>query len=79
MKALLLSICLLWFTLPVFAYRSYHPHGGTVHVRSTVTRRGTYRPAHFRAAPNHTQRDNWSAKGNVNPYTGKAGTKRAKR
>ena len=45
-----------------------------VHVRSTVTKTGEYKPAHERTAPNSTQRDNYSAKGNVNPYTGKAGT-----
>jgi hypothetical protein len=31
--------------------------------------------SHRATNPNHTKRDNWSTKGNVNPYTGKAGTK----
>lgn len=31
--------------------------------------------AHTRTAPNQTQKDNYSAKGNVNPTTGKPGTK----
>jgi hypothetical protein len=48
---------------------------GPVHVRAHVTKSGTYVPGHIRTAPNGTQRDNWSTKGNVNPYTGKAGTR----
>ena len=30
---------------------------------------------HVRSSPNGTASDNWSTKGNVNPYTGKVGTK----
>jgi hypothetical protein len=29
----------------------------------------------MRSAPNGTKADNWSSKGNVNPYTGKEGTR----
>jgi hypothetical protein len=76
MKAVILSFflaCLLCLpTLPACA-------SGSVHVRGSVTRRGVYRQPHRRTAPNHTQHDNWSTKGNRNPYTGKAGSKRAKR
>ena len=32
--------------------------------------------AHARTAPNKSKKDNWSTIGNVNPYTGKKGTKR---
>jgi hypothetical protein len=32
-----------------------------------------------RTASNSTQKDNFSTKGNVNPYTGKKGTKTAKK
>jgi len=35
---------------------------------------GTYVPGHYRTAPNSTLTDNYSTKGNVNPYTGQAGT-----
>ncbi len=34
---------------------------------------GTYVPGHFRTNPNSTNRDNYSTKGNTNPYTGKPG------
>ena len=70
MKNFLIVFCLLLSTC-AFAR--------TVHVRSTVTHRGQYRKAHVRTSPNHTQRDNYSAKGNVNPYTGKRGSKRVKK
>jgi hypothetical protein len=38
---------------------------------STVT--GTYVPGHYRTAPNSTNRDNFSTKPNINPYTGEPG------
>lgn len=65
---------LLVLLVPAVALAS-HP----VHVRSTVTHKGHYRQQHYRTAPNHTQRDNYSAKGNANPYTGKRGTRKVKR
>ncbi|MCT4599983.1 MAG: hypothetical protein N4A32_03705 [Marinifilaceae bacterium] len=34
---------------------------------------GTYVRGHWRTAPNHTNIDNYSTRGNVNPYTGKPG------
>jgi hypothetical protein len=34
---------------------------------------GTFVPGHFRSTPNNTKADNYSTKGNVNPYTGEAG------
>lgn len=34
---------------------------------------GTYVQPYFRTAPNSTNRDNFSTKGNTNPYTGKPG------
>jgi len=44
-------------------------------VRGSVHRNGTYVPPHRATNPNATKRDNYSSKGNVNPYTGKEGTK----
>lgn len=46
-------------------------------VKSGITKTGTYRPPHLRTSPNKTKVDNWSTKGNYNPYTGKQGTKKA--
>jgi hypothetical protein len=47
----------------------------TVKVKSYVKDDGTYVPEHQRTAPNNTNVDNWSTKPNVNPTTGKEGTK----
>ena len=44
-----------------------------VPVRPQVRRNGTYVQPHYRTSPNRTRTDNWSSKGNVNPYTGKPG------
>ena len=46
-----------------------------VSVKGYHRKNGTYVAPHVRSSPNGTSSDNWSAKGNVNPYTGKAGTK----
>ena len=35
---------------------------------------GTYVQPHYATRPNNTLMDNYSTRGNVNPYTGKAGT-----
>jgi hypothetical protein len=46
------------------------------HVRGYSKRSGTYVMPHYRTSPNHTKYDNWSTKGNTNPYTGKKGYKK---
>jgi len=35
---------------------------------------GTYVQGHYRSSQNNTKSDNYSTKGNYNPYTGKNGT-----
>ena len=49
--------------------------GSTVSVRGYTTKSGKHVSSHKRTAPNKSKSDNWSTTGNVNPYTGKAGTK----
>ena len=46
-----------------------------VHVRGYTKKNGAYVQPHMRTAPNGTKKDNYSTKGNINPYTGKKGTK----
>lgn len=46
-----------------------------VHVKGYTRKDGTYVQPHERTAPNKTKNDNYSTRGNVNPYTGKVGTK----
>jgi hypothetical protein len=54
---------------------SYHSGATGEHYVSSYTRsNGTYVAGHHQTNPNDTKYDNWSSKGNVNPYTGKEGT-----
>jgi hypothetical protein len=45
-------------------------------VAGHTTKRGTYVQPHRQTNPDRTRANNWSTKGNVNPYTGKPGTKK---
>ena len=49
--------------------------GGSHSKSGYVKRDGTYVAPSRATNPNSRKMDNWSTKGNVNPYTGKAGTK----
>lgn len=66
MKKLLLLILITLFVMPVWA--------GSVRVRGYYRKDGTYVKPHYRSSANSTVWDNWSTKGNTNPYTGKSGT-----
>lgn len=44
------------------------------YVRGYTRSNGTYVQPHYQTAPNSTKLDNYSTRGNYNPYTGKAGT-----
>ena len=48
-----------------------------VRVRGFTRKDGTYVQPHYRSSPDSSFYNNWSTKGNVNPYTGKSGTKGA--
>ncbi len=67
MKCWFLLFLTLAFTVDV-AYSQRH-----VKVRGYYRKDGTYVRPHYRTAPNSTNRDNFSTRGNTNPYTGKRG------
>lgn len=46
-----------------------------VSVKGYYKSNGTYVEPHYRSSPNDTKSDNWTTKGNVNPYTDEEGTK----
>lgn len=46
-----------------------------VHVRGHYRQDGTYVRPHYRSAPDGNFSNNWSTKGNTNPYTGELGTR----
>lgn len=65
-KKIMSILLLLFFSITAFAY---------THVQGYTKKNGTYVMPHYRTNPNHTKFDNWSTKGNINPYTGKKGYK----
>lgn len=46
-----------------------------VSVRGYYRSNGTYVRPHYRSNPDGIRSNNWSTRGNINPYTGKRGTK----
>ena len=50
------------------------PADADVYVRGHYRSNGTYVQPHYRSDPDGNPYNNWSTKGNVNPYTGKRGT-----
>ena len=60
---------------PKSPYAGNQGHPNTTPVQGYTKKDGTVVAPYQRTAPNGTQRDNWSSKPNVNPYTGKDGTK----
>jgi hypothetical protein len=60
--------------------RSHSKASGYVNPRSTLvrsytTRSGRVVQSHYRTIPNRTRNDNYSTRGNVDPWTGIRGTK----
>ncbi|RQO68221.1 hypothetical protein DBR44_16235 [Aquitalea sp. FJL05] len=53
------------------AYGSTGSHSVSGYTRQD----GTYVAPHMQTNPNSTKNDNWSTRGNVNPYTGVYGSK----
>ncbi|MDP4559500.1 hypothetical protein [Kosakonia cowanii] len=73
LKTKTLSYLILIFSA-LFSLCAY-PKGGGVHVNGYFRSNGTYVQPHYRSAPDHNFYNNWSTRGNINPYTGKMGTK----
>lgn len=69
MKLTIIFIAAYALSMGAFAKSGSHS------VRGHFTQKGTYVAPTRATNPNHTKRDNYSQKGNVNPHTGKQGTK----
>ena len=65
----------IFFGLCALALSSAVIAGGSHRVSGYVKKDGTYVAPAVATNPNTTKLDNYSTKGNVNPYTGKEGTK----
>ncbi|WP_295977630.1 hypothetical protein [uncultured Variovorax sp.] len=90
MKSTIVLMIAIAVSLPAFArgggghssgghssYSSSHgsSSGGSHSISGYTKSNGTYVAPSHATNPNGTKADNWSTKGNVNPYTGKPGTK----
>lgn len=71
---LIMMLLMLAFALPTEARRS-SGGSGTVRVIGYTKRDGTYVATHRRTGADSTHSNNWSTRGNINPYTGKKGCK----
>ena len=76
MKKLILAAALALATTAAQAqYLGTGSNPNSHPVQGYTTNSGTYVPPHQQTNPNGTQRDNYSATGNVNPNTGAVGTR----
>lgn len=71
------------YTKPTSSYSSYkssytpsYKSSSDVWVNGYYRSNGTYVNGHYRSKPDGDVWNNWSTYGNVNPYTGKVGTKK---
>lgn len=63
-------------TLVFFAFLSISGSAlSETYVKGYTKSDGTYVQPHYRSSPNSSYNDNWSVRGNQNPYTGSYGTK----
>ncbi|MFI8606452.1 hypothetical protein ACIGCP_18435 [Cellulophaga baltica] len=70
-----ISKYIIFFVLAFFVCLSTFAQVNSKHVKvkGYTKSDGTYVAPYYRTAPNSTNRDNFSTKGNTNPYTGQAG------
>lgn len=70
-KKLISILLILFLIFTVFAANSVE---AVTRVNGYYRKNGTYVAPYFRSDRNSTKFDNYSTKGNINPYTGKKGT-----
>lgn len=66
MKKLLFALLILAITAPAFAK--------TTRVKGYFKKNGAYVKPHLKTTPDGSKMNNFSAKGNTNPYTGEKGS-----
>lgn len=60
--------------LAIIAFATATTVFGQTYVNGYFRSNGTYVQPHYRSSANSTNLDNWSTKGNINPYTGSVGS-----
>lgn len=73
MKKLIVVLLSALFVLTTSLSETYAKSSSRV--RGYTKKSGAYVAPHRRTNPDKSKSNNWSTKGNVNPYTGKKGTK----
>lgn len=74
-----IKILIASLLVAVFAYPVTSLAAGSHSRKGYVTKQGTYVAPSRATNPNKTQRDNYGSKPNVNPYSGKEGTREPKK
>jgi hypothetical protein len=69
-----MKLLLAGAALALFAFDAASAQGSH-YVQGYTRSNGTYVPPHYQTNPDSTRANNYSTEGNVNPYTGQAGTK----
>lgn len=72
MKKIIILTILTLFTISLLTIESF---AKSTRAKGYTKKSGKYVAPHYKTTPNKTKTDNYSTKGNVNPYTGKEGTK----
>jgi hypothetical protein len=67
---MIIAAAVVVVALPAFAQSDHYVDGYT-------RQNGTYVPPHYQTNPDNTLTNNWSTRGNTNPFTGQAGTQSA--
>lgn len=75
MRIFIIAIALSTSFIVAHAKQAAGGTSSTHTVKGHFKKDGGYIAPHRATNPNNTQRDNWSSKPNVNPYTGKPGEK----
>ncbi len=75
MKKFLVGGMLILTLISTGIFAVSHDAEAVTRVRGYYRSNGTYVQPHYRSDRNYTRLDNWSTRGNYNPYNGKKGTR----
>jgi hypothetical protein len=73
----LITLLFFFFLLSISTFGQSKKN--STYVKSYTKKDGTTVKAHYKSKPDKTTNNNYSTKGNTNPYTGKKGTKKSKK
>ena len=70
MKSIFAVLAVIGTTTSIASAQDY---GTGSHTNGYMRQDGTYVPLHYQTNPNNSTSDNYGARGNYNPYTGRIG------